>query len=375
MKHLLLFVIALLLTTLSQTTYAQTRLDTLVHDGVTRTYRVRIPPSLDTCEHVALVFNLHGSGSAGWQEELYTQFSKVADTARFITVYPDAVNAQWNVNGAGVDDVGFVQAMIDTLYAEFRIDRNRVYSCGMSMGGFMSYRLACELTDHIAAIASVTGAHSTVPCNPSRPIPVMQIHGTDDPTVPYSSVEPTINLWIQKNNCPDSAVVTQLPDINTTDSSTVTMSHYSPCDESTEIILYTVNGGGHTWPGAFGNIGITSRDMSASPVIWDFFKKYELSAYPAVTHCEWTAIDNPVSYEPLFNIHYISASQQLMVETDYEKDFNINVFDLEGRSRNAFNGINSGHVSLPCVFTTAGIYFYVASNKQGLLEKGKIVVY
>lgn len=158
----------------------------------------------------------------------------------------------------------------------YDIDLNRVYSTGMSMGGFMSYRLACELSERIAAIASVTGLLAAFPCTPARPLPVLQIHGTADGTVPYSGVSSTISFWVGENNCPVSPVITNLPDINSTDASTVTKSYYGFCDDSTEVILYTVNNGGHTWPDAAINIGVTNRDFNANSEVWNFFKKYAL---------------------------------------------------------------------------------------------------
>jgi polyhydroxybutyrate depolymerase len=355
-------------------TYAQTTVWTMQHDGVERSFRVHLPPATDTCERLPLIFNLHGRGSAGWQEEFYTRFSDVADTGRFIAVYPDAINAEWDINGPGVDDVGFIQAMIDTLYATYRVDRNRVYSCGMSMGGYMSYRLACELTDHIAAIASVTGAFVTVPCNPTRPIAVMQIHGTDDSTVPYSTVTPTINAWLQKNNCPTTPVVTQLPDIVTTDSSTVTLSYHGPCDDSTEVILYTVNNGEHTWPDAAINIGITTKDINASSIIWNFFKKYQLDSYPESIPCTPTtrALDE-IKNRNTFRVQYNSAIRQLIVESTLHENFYVSMFDALGRKLNDFHA--TGNVTaIPCSLPSPGIYFYVIGNENGPVEKGKVIV-
>ncbi|MDZ4844012.1 MAG: PHB depolymerase family esterase [Chitinophagales bacterium] len=375
MKKNFIFNCALLLSICNcSIVHAQTQVRSMTHDGITRSFRVHLPPAFDTCLHVPLVFNLHGLGSNGMQEELYTQFSNVADTGKFIAVYPDAISNEWNINGSGVDDVGFIQAMIDTLYAEFRIDRNKVYSCGMSMGGYMSYRLACELTDHIAAIVSVTGLLATVPCNPARPIPVMQIHGTDDPTVPYSGVPQTISSWVQKNNCPQTPVVTQLPDIDPNDSTTVTMTHYAPCDDSTEVILYTVNGGGHTWPDAFINIGVTTGDINASNIIWNFFKKYELAAYPLVTPCDsLTSGGNVVKNLSAFRVRYVSEMRQIRIESASNESYTITLFDALGRSAETFSG--EKQTLIPFMLPSSGIYYYVIQSASGVMEKGKIAVY
>ena len=252
---------------------AQTQTGSFTYDGLVRNYRVHLPTS---CLGLPLVFNLHGLGSNAAQQEFYSGFNSVADANDFILVYPDGINNEWNITGTGVDDVGFISALIDSMKKEHDVDLNRVYSTGMSMGGFMSYRLACQLSDRIAAIASVTGLLATFPCSPSRSVPVMQIHGTADGTVAYSGVNSTVSFWVGHNNCPANPVVTNLPDIDMNDGSTVTKSYYGLCDDSTEVILYTVNNGGHTWPDATIDIGVTNHDFNASSEIWDFFKKYDL---------------------------------------------------------------------------------------------------
>jgi len=249
----------------------------IIHNGLTRTYRLHLPADYTTSNHYPLVINMHGMGSNAWEQEIYTGFNQVSDTGGFIVVYPNGVNNLWNVSSTGgVDDVGFISALIDTLDALHSTDLSRVYAIGMSMGGFMSYRLACELSDRIVAIASVTGLQAFYPCNPGRPVPVLQMHGTADGVVPYSGVASTIAHWVNHNNCPTTPVIIDLPDIDTTDNSTVTLSYYYPCDDSTEVKLYTINGGGHTWPGANIIIGVTNQDIHASSEIWNFFRKYTL---------------------------------------------------------------------------------------------------
>ena len=151
----------------------------------------------------------------------------------------------------------------------------------------MTYRLACELGFRIAAVASVGGPLTDSVlyfCDSSPFKSILHIHGTADSTIPYSgvgyypSVDSTVQYFVNKNNCPPQAV-TQLPDLNNTDSSTVTKSYYGPCQNSTEVILYTVNNGGHTWPGAsipIPNLGNTNQDIKASGEIWDFFRRHLL---------------------------------------------------------------------------------------------------
>jgi polyhydroxybutyrate depolymerase len=258
-------------------------------DGQERDFRLRIPPSsFDGAR--PLVFNLHGFGSNAFQQEAYAQMNPVADTAGFYVCYPNGISNAWNVGwtfGSTADDVGFISALIDTLAAQYSIDPERIYACGMSNGGFMSYRLACELNDRIAAIASVTG--SMVPayiseCAPGRPVPVLEIHGTEDATVPYEgqpllaiSIEELLAFWNANNGCDGDAVTAELPNTNTTDASTVSFIESAGCAERGDVWHFRINGGGHTWPGSPIAIGVTNQDINGSAEIWHFFSRFTLS--------------------------------------------------------------------------------------------------
>src|ERR1019366_354154 len=248
--------------------FAQTLLDSISFGGVMRDFLVHLPPGFSNSQHLPLVFNLHGTPSDAGQEEFYSRMSITADTNNFIVVYPDGLGNQWNVGfnspyASGVDDVGFISKIIDTMAQLYNIDLTRVYSCGMSDGGFMSHRLACELENRIVAIAAVSGLptdSTAFHCTHTRNIPVMQIHGTADPLVPYAgfqsgdtgfySVEQTIDFWLNKDQCSFVSDTTFLPDINTYDSSTVQKIHYGSCGSSTEVLFYKIIGGGHSWPDA-----------------------------------------------------------------------------------------------------------------------------
>lgn len=145
---------------------------------------------------VPLVLNLHGYTSSNFEQLFYGDFRAIADTANFLIVLPNGtLDAQgkrfWNTFGTNstVDDVAFISHLLDTLQATYNIDKQRIYSTGMSNGGFLSYSLACELNQRITAIASVTGSmieSKVIACKPTRPVPVMEIHGTADATVPYN---------------------------------------------------------------------------------------------------------------------------------------------------------------------------------------------
>ncbi len=272
---------------LSQKADAQTITGTIQHEGIQRDYRLHLPPNFDTSEELPLVFNLHGYTSNATEQEFYSEMNAVADTARFIVCYPNGLNNAWNVGFLGTaDDLGFLNALIDVFHADYDINLTRVYSCGMSNGGFMSYLLACELNDRIAAVASVTGSMTTGMldnCQPERPVPALEIHGTADPVVAYNGsafnlgVEDVFDFWVGENACPGSPDTTAYPDIATNDQSTAQRITFADCEENSEVILIKVQDGGHTWPGAPINVGVTCQDLEASVEIWNFFNRFSLA--------------------------------------------------------------------------------------------------
>ncbi len=276
--------------------FAQTTTGSIEHDGIVRNYRLHLPPNLPAGSHPPLVFNLHGYGSNAQQQELYSGMNAVADTAGFIVCYPDGIGNAWNIGVAGgstADDVGLIAALIDKFHDENGIDLERVYSCGMSNGGFFSYRLACEMGDRIAAIASVTGSMTTAllnDCDPIRPMPVMQIHGDADPVVDYNgatgiaAIPDVFSFWAGHNGCVSPGFNGTIPDIAPNDQCTASFEAYYACNDLAGVILITVQNGGHTWPGPFPTVvfGATCQDFNASVEIWKFFSSHKLDL-PSVT--------------------------------------------------------------------------------------------
>jgi polyhydroxybutyrate depolymerase len=261
---------------------------TIQHNGITRDYIVYLPTTFNSSQSLPLVFVLHGFTQTASAIMSVTGFNDLAETNNFIAVYPNGVGNAWNTNtgfpgGSTADDVGFIGALIDEFVLLYNIDTTRVYSCGFSAGGYMSHRLACESPRCFAAIASVSGTMSNNAyndCNPVSGTPVLQIHGTSDNIVSYNggfggkSVSDVINKWVSVNGCPASPIVTALPDLNTTDNSTVERFEYTPCSSSKPVELLKVTGGGHQWPGttsALGGLGNINMDIVASQEIWDFF--------------------------------------------------------------------------------------------------------
>ncbi|NTW24384.1 MAG: T9SS type A sorting domain-containing protein [Lentimicrobium sp.] len=262
-----------------------------IFDGISRSWIVYLPDGYTQGQSLPLLLALHGYTQDGQSMMQFSNFNSVADTGDFVVVYPDGVDNSWNVGFAGgstADDVGFLSALIDTLYKYYNVDLNRVYSTGFSNGGFMSYRLACEAGNIIAAIAPVSGTMTDGAyngCMPFRPVPVMHIHGTSDFVVSYNggfgnkSVDQVIGYWTDFNTCPENPVIENLPDI-VAEGSTVQRYTWSPCREGTEVVLLKVINGGHTWPGSTGTtgIGITNRDIVASQEIWNFVKRFQLQS-------------------------------------------------------------------------------------------------
>ncbi len=361
MKKVLVFICFLMIST-----GVTAQLDTIIHDGQARTYILHVPPGYDEDSSHPLVINMHGLGSNAAQQQFYSQFNLVADTADIIVAYPNGLDNTWNIAfDFGTDDVGFIAALIDTLSSEYNIDASRIYATGMSMGGFMSHRLGCQLNDKIAAIASVTGTLAYPGCDPGRPFPVMQIHGTADSTVPYLLVPPTMNVWISQNDCQDTTTI-DLPDIDTTDQCTVTKSIYSPCDDDVEVILYTVNGGGHTWPGAPIEIGITNYDIDASVEIWNFFRQYVLPEYVGVFAVSEPADRLHIYPQPAYD--GVTIGLPVMVNEMAE----IRIFDLSGRMVSLESRLLNQKVRMKRNGLLPGIYI-VEISSASYYARGKLI--
>lgn len=275
-----------------------TQPQSITHGGATRTYLVHIPPAYDGRREMPLVLVFHGGGGTGAVAERTTGFSPVADREGFIAVYPDATNRQWNDGRLSsrlptdVDDVAFVAALLDHLLATLRIDPLRVYATGISNGGFMSHRLGAELSSRIAAIGPVAGTlgENVVPrFAPRQPVSVIDLHGTADRFVRYEggeviarggiavSVARVIELWAKAAGCSSPPRVETLPDRDPGDGTRVRRESHTPCRQGTEVVLYTIEGGGHNWPGRPAPrpaLGPATREIDATQVIWEFFRSH-----------------------------------------------------------------------------------------------------
>ncbi len=353
--------------------YAQngvTILDSIKSNNIMRKFRLYVPNSY-TGQAVPLILNLHGYTSNSSQQQPYSNFMPIADTAKFLMVYPDGKaplgQQYWNAGFGGTEnDVLFMSDLIDSLGIYYNIDLNRVYSCGMSNGGIMSYYLACNLPNRIAAIASVTGDMLNVwsTCAPTRPFPVMEIHGTNDNTVPYNGdatfapIDSVIKKWSIHNNCAVTPVTFSVPNISTTDNSTAVNYKYINGNLGATVELYKVTGGGHAWPGALPVIANTNQDFKASIEIWRFFRQYKLNQFlPGVGFNE-NSLKNNIKVYPN------PTTEKITVEGVSE--LKLKVTDLVGKTIIAETIENAVNVSA----INPGIYFLniKSGNEQSVVK-------
>ncbi len=295
---------------LVQPLWGQNLFRTLGQADSTRAYLLYVPDSYDAQESVPLIIDLHRyDGEDGFQRNL-SRLREQASELGFLVAYPQGATVDgsmldtavdelpdqgfgWNVGGqlSSNDDVGFISSLIDHVATDFEIDLSRVYVSGLGMGGQMAYYLACELSGRIAAVASVGGplpdGGLAFSCEPGRPIPVLHLHGTEDPVAPYNGnaaalgAEGTVNFWLDINGCSDDFSAETFEDLNTNDGSTASLKTYADCEEEATVRFYTIDGGGHTWPGGNGGgilqpgyLGDINRDINAAAEIWEFFQEH-----------------------------------------------------------------------------------------------------
>ena len=272
------------------TTYTNTLYCTSKRQNLNREFYIYIPDDIDTTNsQVPLLFSLHGYTSRAIWNLGYTGFQSIAETEKFIVIYPQGTilastgETHWNVGGWTVgsttDDVDYLSSLIDWAYSEYKIDRNRVYSTGMSNGGFMSYHLACNLSYKIAAVASVTGSMTPQTynsCSPTHPTAILQIHGTADGVVPYygnsiSRAIPTVmDYWEEYNDC-EQEIINIIDDVNG-DGDGGYLYSYNQCLSDVNLRLYLMTNMGHEWPTNNGQ-----NDIIAANEIWYFLKQYDVN--------------------------------------------------------------------------------------------------
>jgi polyhydroxybutyrate depolymerase len=267
----------------------------IISSGLTRKHLLYVPDTYNPETPTPLVISLHGfaewpahiMGVSGWND--------LADEHGILVVFPSGTGfpLRWHTSGNGehrgdtMKDVVYISNLIDTLVSEYNIDTSRIYANGFSNGGGMSHVLACELSDRVAAIGGVAGAYfyPWEKCNPTRPVPMIAFHGTDDKIVPFDGgvrppdgeTLPSIQGWMKiyagENGCDQNPI--QLRSIGD-----VVGIKYSDCKHDANVHFYTIHGGGHSWPGGGGVpafiVGYTTQDINATEIMWDFFENHAL---------------------------------------------------------------------------------------------------
>ena len=296
----------------------------LDQSGVTRSYYVSYPSN--AVESTPLIINMHGYGSNALEQRFYSEMDQFAHSQNITVVYPQGFNNSWNVftfwDASPYDDVEFISSMIDDISENFSIDLNKVYACGMSNGGYMSYRLACDLSDKITAFGSVTGNFMLQIIDPNdcldqdREIPIIHFHGTNDGVVNYYppsfdqslTASESIDFWSDYNNL----TLESLESINSN------VEIYSYFNESllTKFVHYKVYGGGHEW---FGSTWAANWGFNTSEELVNFFLQYQLSDF----------INNQllgdINGDSFINIQDIVLTINLVLNDDYNVLADINL--------------------------------------------------
>ena len=332
-----------------------------VHNDSLRSYLLYVPASYDGSSDWPLVINFHGFNDTAAGQVGISQMNAVADTAGYLVAYPQgllvanpfadgAVSTGWNVGGGAIsenDDIDFSKEVINHIVNDYRVDASRIHVTGFSMGANMSYEFVCAFSNDIASFATVSGQMDTVlleNCNPGKSLSFLQIHGDADPIVPFNGAEAggfvlpvvteTASFWAEGNNCSPEPMETDLADVATDDSSTVTLQTYIDCDNESEVRFYKVNNGGHTWPGGAPLppfLGFVNRDFNASAEIISFFDSLPRPIVGTYTE------DEVLPRETSINIYPNPFARRLTIDFDTKEinEIEITLFNVLGQEVSA----------------------------------------
>lgn len=316
---------------------------TLLHEGESREYSMYLPDDYDGETPLPLLFNFHG-GNGDIASQIYVSDMRgLADDNGFIVVYPQALpdpnddgSTNWlHKDPTDIDDIFFVEAMIDEIATSYAIDETRVYACGYSLGGEFTYELACRLNDKIAAIGAVARTMGTAAfhnCAPTHPTGILTILGTDDTISPYDglfwageqyylSAEEMHNYWVEYNQTETEFQEGQLSDLDPNDGSTVKYLIWANGEACVRVEHLKVEGGGHDWPGTFGNM-----DIDASEEIWNFVSQFSLQGLIA---CESASTHTTIASSSL-RVFPNPATNYLRLDVGDNQIQAYELFSIEG---------------------------------------------
>lgn len=345
------------------------QLNEIIDQGVTRTFIVHLPAGYSESNEYPLVLNLHGLNASAETQQNYSKFDAVADAEGFIVVYPNGIDKSWST--IGDSDSDFLTNLVNHIRTTYSCS-NDLFVTGMSQGGFMTYKFANTTTHNVTAIAVGSGNMSNAFQNASASapqIPVMHFHGTEDNLVSYngtiliSTVEDTVQWWVNHNNCTTNPTITTIPDTNIEDNSTVEKYYYGDGANGSEVTFYKIVNGGHTWSGAspipaFGN---TNKDIDQSAIIGSFFKEFSST--------DTTGIEDTNNNS--FRVYPNPFVDQFTVTTLNNDRMTIIVYDLLSQQiikENFYNTTSISTEQLP-----GGIYFYELRDSNQQIASGKII--
>ena len=372
----LLYVIFIFLFT-NYSIFAQQQIDeTLTYDGEIRQYTIYIPATYQSTEAAPLMFNFHGGGG-GIQDQIYvSDMRALAELNGFILVYPQALSdpndggsTNWlHKEPTDVDDVFFIDELITTISAQYSINGNRIYACGYSLGGEFTYELACRLNEKIAAVGVVARTMGTAAfdnCAPLHPTGILTILGTDDAISPYEgltwggiqyylSADETHEYWASYNNTDSNPVITDLPNTNPSDGSTVERHVWSNGDACVTVEHLKVLGGDHDWPGTFGNMDINSNEE-----IWNFVSQFDLyGLIDCMPNTVESNLDNTVKIDVYPNpvVNTITIELENRVSQEFKIYSTTSDIVMEGK-------INSNIQSIDVSSLPSNVYFISLNNQ------------
>lgn len=356
----------------------QTMNYTITVNSVQREFILYVPASYNASTSVPLVFSFHGLGGTAQAQMQDHDFRPIADTAGFIVAHPQGQPVAgpalgWNFGNPDLqNDVLFTSQMIDAIAADYNINLDRVYACGMSFGGFFSVFIAGQLSNEIAAVASVAGTVlNNVPDSmiaPTRPIALLEIHGTNDNNVPYNgnqaakSVQHVLDLFVNHNNCDATPSITALPNLDPNDGSTVEHYVYENGTDGTTVEHLKITGGGHTWPDENTDAQNVNRDINGCVEIWNFFSKYDING--AIGSL---SINEAINDLPNIAVYPNPAQEYITIDTNKPID-NVRIFNNLGQEFNLSTLLFDKKIQMDIKSIPSGVYFISLAHDGGISQ-------